>query len=145
MDGNFNNRNILDLCKPTKLRAEGVSKCFELAVYIWNDNFSNEVFSKLVQSYKLKKISFKTALLNGYYMEAKILLPFLYIWRAISVLKMFQTCAIIQTFEMIAKNSPSQRLLYGGEKWSDKYAWNCVSPKRYFERVVKTSLSFPYK
>lgn len=53
MDGNFNNRNILDLCNPTKLNGEGVSKCFELAVYIWNDNFSNEVFSKLVQPYKL--------------------------------------------------------------------------------------------
>lgn len=78
VDGNFNNRNILDLCKPTKLRAEGVSKCFELAVYIWNDNFSNEVFSKLMQSYKIQKKLLKTALLNGYYMEAKTLLPFLY-------------------------------------------------------------------
>lgn len=55
MDGNFNNRNILDLCKPTKLRAEGVSKCFELAVYIWNDNFSDEIVPKLMQLYKILK------------------------------------------------------------------------------------------
>lgn len=113
MDGNFNNRNILDLCKPTKLRVEGVSKCFELAVYIWNDNFSTEVFLKLVQLYKFLKKSVKTALPNGYYMEAKksrqyertemyailqrfsemvakMLLPFPYTWKAILALKLSQ-------------------------------------------------------